>query len=213
MFQTAIRPWLAGVAAAHILVSGAHADEICRFAGTTDYAGRVRVTTSARTRAVDGTATVEVTARFNGTPVPFVHVDYLLQETSSWKSGQLLTLGVNSRYIVDGHIVRQQWDMFVRGDAGLEAYRVQGKGLDDFRRRHPGFAGHWDPATFGQRWIPDYQFAGPERRADLDLPDPSARPDVRSPLALAFYWTRQVPRTGRPLRLFCPGSRGRRASS
>jgi hypothetical protein len=205
MFQIAIKQWAIGLAAVLLLPVGAHADELCRFAGTTDYGGRVAVTTSANARAADGTATVDVVARFSATPMALWHIDYLLQETSSWKSGQLLNLGVNSRYIVDGHVVRQQWDVFDRGRDGLDAYRVQGKRLDDFRRKHPGFVGHWDPVTFGQRWISDYQFAGPERRPDLDLPDSPTGPDVRSPLALAFYWTRRVPRAGETVTVILPG--------
>ena len=97
---------------------------------------------------------------------------------------------MNSRYLIGNHIVRQQWDYFQRGADGLQAYRVQAKTLADFRRRHPGFIQHWDPATFGQPWLDDYPAVSPERRIDLDLkgaPLPSA---LRPPLAMAFYWVR-----------------------
>ena len=112
---------------------------------------------------------------------------------------------MNSRYIVDSHIVRQEWDLFDRGADGLEAHRLQGKTLDGLRRKYPAFAPHWDPANFGQPWIPDYRLAGADRRPDLDLPASSLRPDLRSPLALAFYWSRRIPSNGQAATVFLPG--------
>jgi len=191
--------------AAQLFALTAHAAELCRFAGTTDYDGRVAVTTSASDRAVDRAVTVDVAARFDGAPMPFVHITYLSEEISTWQSGQLLSLAVNNRYIVDGHIVRQQWDVFDRGSNGLAAYRLQGKELDDFRLKHPGFVRHWDPDTFGQPWLQDYPSGSPERRSDLDLPTASDQSELRSPLALAFYWTRRIPRSGQAMTVVLPG--------
>jgi hypothetical protein len=87
----------------------------------------------------------------------------------------------------------------------LEAYRVQGKTLPDFRLKHPGFAQHWDPATFAQPWLHDYQSASPERRADLDLTDSPLPSGMRSPLALAFYWVRWLPPGRETVPVFLPG--------
>ena len=186
-------------------MTNARAGELCRFAGTTDYAGRLAVTTNVDSHTADGTTTVDVVGRFTGTPMPFVHITYLMQEISTWKSDQLQSVAVNSRYILDGHVLRQEWDLFDRGADGLEAHRLQGKSLDDIRRRYPTFVRHWDPADFGQPWIHDYRLAGAERRRDLDLPAASVRPDLRSPLALAFYWSRRIPRSGQATAVFLPG--------
>ena len=101
--------------------------------------------------------------------------------------------------------MRQIWDLFDRGTDGLEAYRLQGKSLDDLRRKYPAFVRHWEPANFGQSWIQDYRLAGAERRPDLDLAASSVGPDLRSPLALAFYWSRRIPRSGQAATVFLPG--------
>jgi hypothetical protein len=57
----------------------------------------------------------------------------------------------------------------------------------------------------------DYQSASPERRPDLDLTDAPLPSGLRSPLAVAFYWVRWLPRGERPCRCSCPGSRKRGA--
>ncbi len=183
----------------------ARASEVCRFAGTTDYSGRIEATTNVNARVTDGTTTVDVIVHFIATPWPLVHIRYLMQEVSTWKSDQLQSVATNSRYLVDGHIVRQIWDLFDRGTNGLEAYRLQGKTLDDFRRKYPAFVRHWGAANFSQPWIQDYRLAGAERRPDLDLPASSVGPDLRSPLALAFYWSRWIPRIGQAATVFLPG--------
>jgi hypothetical protein len=183
----------------------ARASEVCHFAGTTDYSGRIEVTTDVNARVTDGTTTVDVIVRFMATPWPLVHIRYLMQEISTWKSDQLRSVATNTRYLVDGHIVRQMWDLFERGPDGLEAYRLQGKTLGDFRRKYPAFVRHWAPANFGQPWVQDYRLAGAERRPDLDLPASSVGPDFRSPLALAFYWSRWIPRSGQAATVFLPG--------
>lgn len=148
---------------------------------------------------------MDVRLGFKGTPMPFVHTNYLMQEISTWKATRLQTLAVNSRYRVDGRVVRQLWDVFVRGSDGLDAYRLQARTPEEFRSKHPAFAEHAGPATFGQPWLQDYWRANPERRRDLDLPASSAVPDIRSPLALAFYWGERLPRTGEAATVFLPG--------
>jgi hypothetical protein len=200
-----IRRWLVGLVAIHLSTITAHADELCHFAGTTDYAGHLAVTTDVATNAKDGTTKIDVTGRFLGTPMPFVHITYLMQEISTWRSDQLQSVAVNSRYLVDGHIIRQEWDLFERGADGLAAYRLQGKTVDDFTRKYPTFVRHWDPADFGQPWVQDYGLANAERRRDLDLPSSSLQPDVRSPLAMAFYWSRRIPNNGQDAMVFLPG--------
>jgi hypothetical protein len=181
------------------------ASEICHFAGTTDYSGRIEVTTNVNARVTGGTPTVDVVVHFMATPWPLVHIRYLMQEVSTWKSDQLQSVATNSRYFVDGHIVRQIWDLFERGTDGLEAYRLLGKTLDEFRRKYPAFVRHWDAANFSQPWIHDYRLAGAERRPDLDLPASSVGPGLRSPLALAFYWSRWISRNGQAATVFLPG--------
>ena len=203
--RPAIRRCVVCLVAALLGTITARASEVCRFAGTTDYSGRIEVTTNVNARGTDGTTTVDVNVHFMATPWPLVHIRYLMQEVSTWKSDQLQSVATNSRYLVDGRIVRQIWDLFDRGTDGLEAYRLQGKTLDDFRRKYPAFVRHWVVADFSQPWIQDYRLAGAERRPDLDLPASSVRPDLRSPLALAFYWSRWIPRSGQAATVFLPG--------
>jgi hypothetical protein len=203
--EPVIKRWLAYLVAAQLSVINAHANEVCHFAGTTDYAGQLNVTTTIDTNAMNATTTVDVRGRFTGVPMPYVHLTYLMQEISTWKSDRLLRVAANSRYIVGDTIIRQFWDVFDRGAEGLEAYRLQGKSRDEFQRQHAAFASHWDPASFGQSWLQDYFAAGPDRRRDLDLPAASARPDIRSPLALAFYWSRRIQGDGEAETIFLPG--------
>jgi hypothetical protein len=203
--RPAIRRCAVSLIAALLGTITARASEVCHFAGTTDYAGRIGVTTNVNARVTDGTTTVDVIVHFIATPWPFVHIRYLMQEVSTWKSDQLQSVAANSRYLVGGHIVRQVWDLFDRGTDGLEAYRLQGKTLDDVRRKYPAFVRHWEPASFGRPWIQDYRLAGAERRPDLDLPVSSMGTDLRSPLALAFYWSRWIPRSGQAATVFLPG--------
>lgn len=191
---------LAGLAWGSVPAAGAAA-ELCRYAGTTDHDGRVAVRTEVE--AAGGVVTVDValvlTAR-----AWFSDVRHLAQEISTWRAGELQSVAVNARTIAGGRIRRQQWDVFARGPGGFEAWRVQAKTEADFRRRHPGFAGHWDPAVFGRPWLRDYAAAAPERRPDLDLPLGAAPPGLRTPLALAFYWSRWPPGGG-GVPVFLPG--------
>jgi hypothetical protein len=186
-----------------LLACNAHAEEICRFAGRTDYSGRLAVTAIDR-HASDGTITVDILGVFQAKPWPFVQLHYLMEELSRWRSGQLQTVATNTRYLAAGHIVRQLWDVYMPDGHGLAGYRLEGS-LGDIRRTRPGFIRHWDPATFGQPWLQDFWSAHPDRRRDLDLPVSSMHADLRVPLALAFYWSRWLPPGGRTVDVVLPG--------
>ena len=198
---------VAAVLLANVLLqlgsSNASAEEVCRFVGTTDPAGRIVVTTDVA--ATDGVTKVDVAASFESTTMFWLHIEYLVEELSVWRAGELDSVAVNSRYLLGKHIVRQQWDEFQRDRDGLQAFRVQAKTLADFRRKHPGFVQHWDPATFGQPWLRDYPSASPERRADLDLKASPLPSGLRSPLAMAFYWVRWLPHRSLDVPVFLPG--------
>jgi len=182
--------------------------EVCHFTGASDYDGHVAVTTDVA--AADSITRVDVAGTFEATTMFWLHIRYLIEEVSTWRNGELETVAVNSRYLVGDHIVRQQWDYFDRGADGLQAHRVQGKTFADFRRDHPGFAQHWDPATFGQAWLHDYHLASPKRRTDLDLKDLPPPSGLRSPLAMAFYWVRWLPRGNQDVPVFLPGFKSER---
>ena len=193
----------AGCAAVLACTRPASASEVCRFAGTTDYAGHLAVTTDVS--AAGDVIRVDVVLIFEAAPMPFLAIRYLIEEISTWRAGEMQSVAVNTRYLFGDSIVRQQWDDFQRGPDGLQARRVQAKTLDDFRLRHPGFVAHWDPATFGRPWLEDYPSATPERRPDLDLGGSSLSPGLRSPFAMAFYWVRFLPPGGGDVPVFLPG--------
>lgn len=140
----------------------------------------------------------------------WIHVQYLIEEVSTWRAGELESVAVNNRYSVGGHIVRQQWDEFERSTDGLQVRRVQAKTLADFRRKYPLFVQHWDVATFGLPRLADYPLASPERRPDLDLTGSPLPSGLRSPLALAFYWVRHLPSNGKDVPVFLPGFKAER---
>jgi hypothetical protein len=181
----------------------AQAAETCRYSGTTSYAGRVSVETTAAT--ANGVTTVDVAARVNARSFGLVDWQYLYQEIGSWRDGGLQSVGVNHRYSVFGLIRRQQWDLFRRVPNGMAAWRVQAKTLADFQASHPGFVRHWPAASFGENWLPDYAAAPPERRADLDLPLAAMPPGLGTPLLLAFYWVRWAGDQERKVPVFLPG--------
>jgi hypothetical protein len=183
------------------------AAEVCRYAGTTDYGGHVSVAT--HVAETHGISRIDVTATFVSSTMYWLGVRYLLEEVSTWRGSQLENVAANSRYLIGGHVVRQVWDDFQRGSDGLQAYRVQAKTLADFRRRHPGFLNHWDPATFGQSWLGDYPAAAPERRVDLDLKSAPLPAELRSPLAFAFYWVRWL-HGSQDVPVFLPGFKAER---
>jgi hypothetical protein len=200
--KLAICCWIIAVVGLQ-LCGKASAAEICRFAGRTDYAGRVAISTVV-TAARDNTV-VDVAATFDSSAMFLFGVHYLLEEVSIWRGTQLEDVAVNSRYLLGHRIIRQQWDEFRRAADGMQAERVQAKTLADFRRHHPGFVQHWDPATFAQPWLRDYASAPPERRADLDLQVSPVPPALRSPMALAFYWVRRLPQITQDVPVFLPG--------
>jgi hypothetical protein len=134
------------------------------------------------------------------------HVHYLTQEITTWRGGRLEMVAVNTRYLIGNRLIRQQWDVFQRAHGGFEAHRIEGgKTLAEFRRQFPLFAQHWDPATFGQPWLGDFQRASPQRRRDLDLKQADPSPALQAPLALAFYWDRWLPRGTVDIPVFLPG--------
>ena len=192
---------LAGLAMA-VGLAPARAAETCRFAGTTSHDGRL----AARTEVSEagGLLTVDVAVTLAASAW-LANVQYMGEEISTWRAGQLQSVAVNARTIIDGEIKRQQWDVFVRDAGGLRARRVQAKTLTDFRRLHPGFVRHWAPAGFGEPWLQDYGSAAPERRPDLDLPASALTSGLRTPLALALYWSRFLPAGGGAAPMFLPG--------
>lgn len=192
----------AALTAAQFFAANASA-EVCRFTGTTSHDGHVAVTATVDAR--DGVTNVDVAMAFDATWMFWFRFRYLVEEISTWRNDQMQSLAVNTRYLVGDRIIRQQWDAFQRSRDGLQAQRVQAKTLADFRRHHPGFVQHWDPATFGSPWLQDYPAASPERRADLDLKGSPLPDGLSSPLAMAFYWIRWLPRGGDDVAVFLPG--------
>ena len=191
----------AGLLALHPAPAGAA--EVCRYAGAASYSGRLAV--QAEVSEARGLTTIDVTARLQARPWWLWTVQYLAEEITTWRAGELQSVAVNNRTLVGGRPSRQQWDVFTRGPDGLRASRVQGRSLAEFRRRHPAFADHWDPGRFGQPWLADYPAAQPERRPDLDLSAASMPPRLRTPYALAFYWSRWLPEAGGTVPVFMPG--------
>ena len=204
----ATRLVLAAMLAAWLGTPDASAGEVCRFAGSSDYAGQIAVT--AAVAAIQGGTRVDVAVTFEATTLPWLHIHYLIEEISTWRAGEMQSVAVNNRYFIGDHIVRQQWDEFQRGPDGMQARRVQAKTLDDFRLKHPGFVQHWDPATFTQPWLGDYRSASPERRPDLDLKGSPLPAGLSSPFAMAFYWIRWLPPGGRDVPVFLPGFKANR---
>ena len=186
-----------------MVARAAGADETCRYAGSTSHSGHVIVESKAT--IANGETTVDVTARVGARSFGILDWQYLYEEIGTFRDHEVQTVGVNHRYSVAGSIRRQQWDYFTRGSAGMSAYRVQAKTLDDFQARHPGFVRYWDPSAFGEPWLPGYMAAPPERRADLDLPGSAMPPGLGTPLALAFYWIRWAGREDRTVPVFLPG--------
>ncbi len=185
---------------ATLLPNPAGAAEVCRYEGTASHSGRIAVRTEVS--SLGGLTTVDATLALTASTWLF-DLQYLMQETSTWRSGEVQGIAVNTRYSLDGRIRRQQWDVWTRGPAGLEARRIQGKSLDDMARQHASFTAHWPVAAFGQAWQADWGRAAPDRRPDLDLQP--APPGVRPPLAMAFYWSRWLPRAGGGTPVFLAG--------
>ena len=181
----------------------AWADETCRYSGTSSYGGRLSIETRATT--ANSETTVNAAARVNARSFGLIDWQYLYQEIGIFRAGELQTIGVNHRYSVLGSIRRQLWDVFRRTSDGMQGWRVEANTLPDFRRRHPGFVGHWPEDAFGEDWLPNYPAAPPDRRADLDLPQSEMAPDLGTPLLLAFYWVRWAGDQPRTVPVFLPG--------
>lgn len=194
---------VAASVAATVAVSTAPAAEVCHYTGKTSYSGHATVRTEVS--EARGLTTVAVTARLDAKAWWLWSIQYLAEEISTWRGGELQSVAVNNRYSANGQVKRQQWDVFVRGSDGLLASRVQSKSLSEFRRRHPAFASHWEPARFGEPWLPDYPAAQPERRPDLDLARAAMPRQTRTPYALAFYWSRWLPAAAGTVPVFMPG--------
>jgi hypothetical protein len=194
-------PVLAALAV--LLAQAARAEEVCRYSGTTDYSGHAVVETRAAPTP-DGVK-VDVTANVTARELGLLDRRYLYQEIGIWRGGELREIGVNHRYSVLGVMRRQQWDLFHREQAGLQAWRLQANSRGDLEKKFPSFAAHWDPASFGQPWLTDYVAAGPERRTDLDLPADRMTRDLGTPLQMGFYWIRWAGVRDRTVPLFLPG--------
>ena len=194
----AIRAWLILCAVA----GPAHA-ELCSYRGETSYRGHVTVQTLATQAA--GMLTLHVTARLDATPWHLWSIEFLAEEISTWRAGVLEGVAVNGRYLSDGAIKRQQWDVFAPAGGALEARRMQAKRQSDFTKRYPAFAAVWPIAAFGAPWLSAFHAAPSERRPDLDLPAAARVPGLRTPMALAFYWSRFMPDGESAVPVFLPG--------
>ncbi len=179
----------------------AHAMEICTYEGEASYRGHTIVRTEASMEA--SLLTLRVTGRLTTSPWRLWDVEYLGDEITTWRDGVLASIATNGRYLVNGAVQRQQWDVYRSGAGGLEDSRAQAKRVRDFSARYPGFAVYWPLSAFGQDWLPGFATAPPDRRPDLDLPHPS--PALRTPLALAFYWVRYLPPDATAVPVFLPG--------
>jgi len=179
--------------------------ETCDYIGHTDYSGTVlaRAEISPAPERTQVRVMLSVSAR----AMLVFKIHYWTEEISEWKDGELQSVAMNNRYIVNGGIVRQQWDYFERGSTGFAAFRVQAKNAEDFRRRYPAFYRYWNPSTFGQSWLQDYPSAHPERRPDLDLKNQAIPTGLRPPLAMAFYWISRLPPVRQSVPLFLPGEK------
>jgi hypothetical protein len=94
--RPAARRCAVGLVVALLSTINARASEICHFAGTTHYSGRLEVTTNVNSRVTDGTTTVDVITRFIATPWPLIHIHYLMEEISAWKSDQLQSVAAST---------------------------------------------------------------------------------------------------------------------
>lgn len=185
-----------------LLAATAHAGERCRFEGDTDHAGHVAARVDV-TAGPDGERTVDVLLDIRATVWWVLEVRYLVEEISVWRGGVLREVAVNTRSLSGGRVVRQLWDVFRRDGGTLSARRVQARTLAQFHQRHPGFVSRWPAAAFGEPWLGEYDLAGPERRPDLDLA--ATDPATRTPLAMAFYWTRWLPDPAGTVPVVLPG--------
>ncbi len=173
----------------------------CTYTGTSSYNGHITATVT-DTETPAG-LTIDVRIRLDATPWHLWPVQFLAQELSTYRGGTLQSVAINGRWSSGGTLRRQYWDVFTPTPTGLTAQRIQVKRQADLERRHPPFAPYWNPATFAQPWLPTFATATPDRRPDLDLPTTQIPPGLKTPLALALYWSRQpLPKT---IPIFLPG--------
>jgi hypothetical protein len=189
-----------------MLLYDAASAEVCQFTGTTDPSGTISVISSVET--ANGVTKVDVSATYDTTAYLFFHVHYLVNEITLWQGDQLQTIGINTRYLLGSHVIRQTWDVFHRDNASMRGYRVQGKTLADFERKHRGFVRYWDPTTFGRPWLDNFEAAVPERRADLDLVRSASSPKLQTPFAFTFYSIRMLRPGAAEQTIFLPGFKG-----
>lgn len=178
------------------------AAEVCRYSGRTEDGTRLDVTA---TVTIAGPLTTTGIALAVNASHWWWDVQYLHEEIATVRAGELQSVAVNTRTIIDGRPRRQQWDVFTRTPAGLVATRVQGRSIEDLRAHHAAFATHWDAANFARPWLAAYPAAQPDRRPDLDLPAGNLPLGLRPPLALAFYWSRFLQPSGQVVAVFLPG--------
>lgn len=173
----------------------------CNYTGTSSYNGQIAATVT-DTETASGLV-INVLLRLDATPWHLWPVQFLIQEQSTYRNNTLQSVAVNGRWTSNGTIRRQYWDLLTPGPAGFEAYRIQVKRQSDLQRRNVPFAQYWNPTTFAQPWEQTFTQSTPDRRPDLDLPTNQRVPGLKTPLALAFYWSRQpLPRT---IPIFLPG--------
>jgi len=198
-----MRRWVA--AALLVLPGVAGAAETCSYRGGGDHGARIALTTIAERNG--GALRLRALWRLSAKPLPFYGFEYLVEEISDWRDGQLLRIGLNLRHFVNGRIRRQQWDVFEREGTGFAAWRLQGKRVEDLQAKHPAFVGHWPVAAFGTPWLEAYRAGAPEPRSDLSLPPGQAPADLVPPFAAGFYLPRTAPAGPQRVALFIPGNK------
>lgn len=173
---------------------GGACKETCSYDGDSSYSGNMKLRTKFERRADETTVRtfVDFSARYL-----FWRIRYLIDERDVLDSttGRLKQLDLNIRYLVNDSVKRQMWDRFRVGwgDAAgqgrmVQAWRIQGKRQEDFKRDHPTYTHHWDPSQFGDDWFLDYDGGSPVRRADMDIPDFPM--NMVSPLLMSFFGSR-----------------------
>lgn len=164
--------------------------ERCFYEGNSSYGGGLQIETR-YIRQSESQESVRTLVRFSAKYL-FWRVNYFVDEEDliDLSSGDLKSVAVNIRYLLNGKIKRQRWDHFEFDHRArrTSSRRVQGKEETGFRSNYPRFALHWPVERFGDDWLKDYDAARPESRPDLDTHGFSD--SIASPLYLAFFKTR-----------------------
>jgi hypothetical protein len=163
--------------------------EVCRYEGETDYGGTTAIET--RYERAGDRLTVRTLVRFSASYL-FFRVGYFIDEIDVMSAdGRTRSLGLNVRYTLNDAIKRQKWDLF-RFEWGApnraRGFRIQGNKGDEFAKKYPQFARHWDTSAFGDDWLPDFDPSKPEIRPDLDSEGFTDR--AASPLFVNFFKSR-----------------------